>query len=214
MQNPPDPSLLASPAAPAPFANASATPIMIASSRKSKRLALLDGRNGSPRQSQNHRTAMSSPSPPWNGGEGRGEEARFCSEFPAPRPPHLFLMGRGRNHRVLRHSPPSRPRHLVGWESSRTVEKNPKPIFLPSLFRSSNSPAPLWVFPARAEKGATKPPNRAKNRHPPDPQAAGRFTPCPTCTLTASTAISPPSPHGSHPALLKPCPPLVVRAAS
>ena len=55
--------------------------------------------------SQNHGAAKFSPSLPSDGGEGRGEEARFYSEFPSPRSsPHSFLMGRGRNHGVLRQS--------------------------------------------------------------------------------------------------------------
>src|SRR5216683_6662888 len=41
--------------------------------------------------------AKGSPSPPAAGGEGRGEEGRFCSDFPSPQPsPHSFLAGRGR----------------------------------------------------------------------------------------------------------------------
>jgi hypothetical protein len=37
------------------------------------------GRNAAPKLSQKFRAINSSPSPPWNGGEGRGEEARFLN---------------------------------------------------------------------------------------------------------------------------------------
>src|SRR5713101_2874136 len=41
--------------------------------------------------------AKASPSPPAAGGEGRGEEGCFCSDFPSPQPsPRSFLAGRGR----------------------------------------------------------------------------------------------------------------------
>ena len=42
------------------------------------------------------------PSPPSDGGEGRGEEGRYVLEFPSPRSsPHSFLMGRGSSHRTV-----------------------------------------------------------------------------------------------------------------
>ena len=69
--------------------------------------------------SQNHGAAKFSPSLPSDGGEGRGEEARFYSEFPSPRSsPHSFLMGRGRNHGVLRRSQQRGP---TVWDMCRLL---------------------------------------------------------------------------------------------
>jgi hypothetical protein len=60
-------------------------------------LALPEFRAAQQRLSQNRRLTISSLSPPSDGGEGRGEEACFCSGFPSPRSsPHAFLAGRGR----------------------------------------------------------------------------------------------------------------------
>ena len=72
------------------------------------------------RLSQNHGAAKFSPSLPSDGGESRGEEVCFHSEFPSPRSsPHSFLAGRGRrslSYETVSAAPP----YLGGYVEMRT----------------------------------------------------------------------------------------------
>src|SRR6266516_2795809 len=64
-----------------------------------------------------------SPSPPSDGGEGRGEEARFYREYPSPRSsPHSFLAGRGRNNVGVLPSPPPLAKRSPNPHDPRSID--------------------------------------------------------------------------------------------